>query len=132
MQPTLNPQPKVDEAPNFLASFLPPKALSDVVLVRKCRGGLTSKQAKLSKGQVICFKHPKKPKVTLVKRLADKANLPLGHCWVESDAGQGYADSSHFGPVPLVNVEGLVTCVVWPPNRFLTGVNKTIVNYHMQ
>ena len=88
-------------------------------------------------GKIICIKHPKKEKGYLIKRLVanhekeadiekDLSNeiktnsrtIPKGYCWIESDAGYGFLDStSYLGPISYEDVIGPVVCILWPPNR---------------
>ena len=86
---------------------------------------------------ILCLKHPKQEKAYLIKRLIAKQNekvpqrgqlsktksmrVPTEHCWVESDAGPGYLDSSSYlGPISYKKVVGQAILVIWPPHRIKT------------
>jgi len=124
MRPTLNPDVYVydnDQPQSLARSLLPRKSFDDVVLVRKIRTVNAENASKHLVGKIVLVKHPKKPDVTVVKRLkavvSDEESHPRG--WVESDAGHGYADSTQFGPVRLHSIVGEVLCVLWPKVRLL-------------
>ena len=120
MRPTLNPSD----------SFF-----RDIILVKI----INKEEAKnIPLSSVVCLEHPKLEKGYLVKRLIahenqavekykkprggatqDEERVPAGHCWVESDAGPGYLDSSYLGPVSYEKVDGQALYVIWPPQRLI-------------
>ena len=120
MRPTLNPSD----------SFF-----RDIVLVKKIENPADVQFIPVS--SIICLKHPKQDRGYLIKRLIANQNeeirkdaelltnskcmnnkVPGGHCWVESDAGPGYLDSSSYlGPISYNNVVGHALFNVWPLHR---------------
>ena len=96
---------------------------NDIVLVRRYSNPVEEVRKHCQVGSVVCLRRPRRPEHLLIKRLASfegsfsGRDIPEGHCWVASDAGKGYLDSSIFGVVPLQNVIGDATFVVFPPNR---------------
>ena len=119
MRPTLNP----------CGSYF-----SDIIVMKKVRNREESER--LNRLSIIYIKHPKPERSYLVKRLIAHQNeqintpnhkidtelsvkvIPKGHCWVQSDAGPGYLDStSYLGPIPYENILGKAVYVVWPPHR---------------
>ena len=120
MRPTLNP----------CGSYI-----SDILVVRKIRKNEEIESIDVS--SILCIKHPKQERGYLVKRLVANQNeklntqtihkietkqslkvIPKGHCWVESDAGPGYLDStSYLGPIPYDMIMGKALYVIWPPHR---------------
>jgi nickel-type superoxide dismutase maturation protease len=57
-------------------------------------------------GQIVIARHPGKPDMLLVKRLARR--LPDGAYWLTSDnPGAGAVDSRRFGPAPEVEARVL-------------------------
>ena len=78
-------------------------------------------------GTVVCARSPRQAGGVLIKRLkaleGDTAPIPggvtlaEGQCWLQSDAGKGYYDSTQFGPLAQSAVTGSVCAVVWPPER---------------
>ena len=119
MRPTLNP----DES-----------KFRDWILVRQL---IYPQQELIPLGKIICIKHPKKERGYLIKRLVanhdaeediekdpsikiktNSKTIPKGYCWIESDSGQGFLDStSYLGPISYKDVIGPVLCILWPPNR---------------
>ena len=120
MRPTLNP----------CGSYF-----SDILAVRKIRK--PEEIGSIDVSSILCIKHPKQERGYLVKRLVANQNekistqpsnkietkqsvkvIPKGHCWVESDAGSGYLDStSYMGPIPYEMIMGTALYVIWPPHR---------------
>ena len=120
MRPTLNPSD----------SFF-----RDIILVKKLEN--PEEVEYMPASSIILLKHPKQERGYLVKRLAANQNeeisnyadqiknskctnktIPQGHCWVQSDAGPGYLDStSYLGPIPYDDVVGQALFIVWPPHR---------------
>lgn len=90
MRPTLNPQ----------GSWF-----SDVVLVRP-----QSSENVLQPNQIVCAKRKER---FLIKRL--KA-VDQNQCWLESDAGPGYWDSSIFGSIPCDSANEVLG-IIFPPHR---------------
>ncbi|KAJ1941474.1 hypothetical protein EC988_006748, partial [Linderina pennispora] len=122
MQPALNPDSN--------------RLWRDVVLVDKMVRGQMSYQ-RLRRGDVVTFYSPFNPDLLLVKRIIAMPHdcvvplgrensfvrVPKGHCWVEGDESFHSGDSNSFGPIPLALVKGKATRVVWPPQRFGTGLS---------
>jgi inner membrane protease subunit 2 len=120
MRPTLNPC-----GSNF----------SDFLAVRRIRKKEEIESINVS--SILCITHPKQERAYLVKRLVANQNekisiqnfhkietkdsvkiIPKGHCWVESDAGPGFLDStSYLGPIPYKMIVGKALYVIWPPHR---------------
>lgn len=106
MQPVLNP---------YLSKP------NDVLLLRK-----VTDPTEVKEGDVVSILNPRyqgpgtRHSRLLVKRVAKPATsiLPDNHIWVSSDAGQGYVDSSNFGPLPIANVQSKAIVIVWPLSRF--------------
>ena len=132
MRPTLNPEPRdPEEAAN---------ASRDYVLVRRL--SKPAEQLERHRGAVVVLRSPVYAKHLLVKRLTAAPGdsiVPLSHpyakvkrteavdvgeggCWVESDAGFGFADSNSFGRVSADSVVGVAAAVIWPPSRFLSSL----------
>jgi SOS-response transcriptional repressor LexA len=67
-------------------------------------------------GALVLARHPERPDLLLVKRLARR--LPDGSCWLESDnPGAGAVDSRRFGPVAVL--EGRVLF------RYRSAISRT-------
>mmetsp|Transcript_31008 Transcript_31008/g.81419 ORF Transcript_31008/g.81419 Transcript_31008/m.81419 type:complete len:179 (-) Transcript_31008:361-897(-) len=114
MSPTLNPSTKYRDV-CFVLKAIPTSKMADV------------------RGRVVCLNAPD-DSITVVKRIialpgdyvrhrAKNGNdglikVPAGHVWVEGDNYPVSRDSTQYGPVPIGLIEGHVTHVVWPPNRF--------------
>lgn len=45
--------------------------------------------------------------------------VPAGHVWLEGDNASQSRDSRMFGPVPLENIRGQLTHLLWEPGRLL-------------
>ena len=96
---------------------------NDIVLVHRYTDPVTQVPKSCPVGTVICLRRPRNPNHLLIKRLVGLEGnfygreIPQGFCWVASDAGKGYLDSSVFGLVPLTDVLGDVKFVVFPPHR---------------
>ena len=126
------------EGPSMRPTFNPSDSfLKDVILVKNIS---SKKEAEsIPTSSIVCLKHPKLERGYLVKRLIAHQNeivdnykrkqcgdctiqsirIPTGHCWVESDAGPGYLDStSYLGPIPYGKVVGHALYVIWPLQRF--------------
>ncbi|XP_062183597.1 uncharacterized protein LOC133887656 [Phragmites australis] len=84
-----------------------------------------------SRGDVVVFRSLTDHRDLVVKRLIalpgdwiqvpekqEIRQIPEGHCWVEGDNATVSWDSRGYGPVPLGLMQGRVTHIVWPPNRF--------------
>ena len=97
---------------------------NDVVLVSRYSDPVTQVPKGCPVGTVICLRHPRKHNHLLIKRLVGLEGnfygreIPPGFCWVASDAGTGFRDSSLFGPVPLTDVLGDVKLIIFPFHRF--------------
>ncbi|KAJ4972078.1 hypothetical protein NE237_005177 [Protea cynaroides] len=116
MHPTFNPG-----TPSFLGSLT-----GDHVLVEK----FSLEKYKFSHGDVIIFRAPSNHREKHIKRIIalpgdwiripsyDALKIPEGHCWVEGDNSASSLDSRSYGPIPLGLVEGRVTHIIWPPQRF--------------
>ena len=120
MRPTLNPS----------GSYF-----NDIIAVKRIKEN--KEFEKIGVFSVLCIRHPKQERAYLVKRLVANQNeiisnqpfakiepkdtvkvIPKGHCWVESDAGPGYLDStSYLGPIPYEMIVGKALYIIWPPHR---------------
>ena len=85
----------------------------DWLLVR--RGLRAGRPPRIRPGQLVIARHPGRPDLLLVKRVA----RPQSHgWWLESDnPGAGAVDSRAFGVVPAGLIEGRVLLRYWPPRR---------------
>ena len=117
MQPTLNPNNSY---------------FDDYIIVKKINEPQNSNLV----NSIISLHHPKQKNSYLIKRLIANENeivdlskinssnqetytkcIPKGHCWVVSDAGPGYRDSTLFGPISYDKIVGKAVCIIWPPGR---------------
>ena len=117
MQPTLNPNNSY---------------INDYIIVKKINDPQNSNLV----NSIISLHHPKQKNSYLIKRLIANENeivrlpkinssnqetytkfIPEGHCWVISDAGPGYRDSTLFGPISYDKIVGKAVCIIWPPGR---------------
>jgi len=74
--------------------------------VRPCR------PLRIRPGQLVIARHPDRPDLFLVKRVARRER---GGWWLESDnPGAGAVDSREFGVVDAVLIEGRVIARYWP------------------
>ena len=120
MQPSLNPDWQKE------------KQKQDYVLVQR----ISQPDPDQLLGRVVVLRNPKDLRDLLTKRVTAKpqdqvwrrptfkvdhppilTEIPKDHVWVSSDAGQGFRDSDHFGPVSKDHVLGRVVLIVWPPHR---------------
>jgi nickel-type superoxide dismutase maturation protease len=77
----------------------------DWLLVRRTR--------RISPGQIVLARHPARPDMLIVKRVARRTP---GGWWLESDnAGAAAVDSRRFGAVPEALIEGRVLLRYWRP-----------------
>ena len=85
----------------------------DWLLVR--RGLRAGRPPRIRPGQLVIARHPGRPDLLLVKRVA----RPQSHgWWLESDnPGAGAVDSRAFGVVPAGLIEGRVLLRYWPPRH---------------
>ncbi|CCF55668.1 hypothetical protein KAFR_0A02300 [Kazachstania africana CBS 2517] len=113
MRPTLNPSDK-DTDWVILKLFRPAK--------------------NLQRNDIILFKSPFDPKILFCKRVKgldkdlirlehENIRVPRGHIWVEGDNVHS-VDSRTFGPISKGLILGKVKCIVWPPRRWGTDLNK--------
>lgn len=97
------------------------------------------------RNDIVLLRSPKDPDVVYCKRVkglsndalyldqqsrnrGDKTKLklvPNGHLWVEGDNAHS-VDSREFGPVSKGLVIGKVVCVIWPPQRWGTDLNRWV------
>jgi nickel-type superoxide dismutase maturation protease len=85
----------------------------DWLLVR--RRGRDGRPPRIRPGQVVIARHPGRPDLLLVKRVARREP---GGWWLESDnPGAGAVDSRMFGVVPPGLIEGRVLLRYWPLRR---------------
>ncbi|SMN21756.1 similar to Saccharomyces cerevisiae YMR035W IMP2 Catalytic subunit of the mitochondrial inner membrane peptidase complex [Maudiozyma saulgeensis] len=123
MRPTLNPN---DDS-------------TDWVLVKLFR------PRRRERDDIVLFRAPTDPNVIYCKRIKglsndalyldndsmvrqDKSHLtlvPNGHLWVEGDNTHS-VDSRSFGPISDGLVIGKVMCVIWPPERWGTNLNRWV------
>ena len=123
------------EGPSMRPTFNPKYSyFNDYILLKKVD---FHNKSNLIINSIICVKHPKRSKGYLIKRLIANENetvvlshnsttnnrtieklIPEGHCWIQSDAGPGYLDStSYLGPISYDKVVGKALYVIWPPVR---------------
>ena len=77
--------------------------------------GLGVRAATVRPGQLVIARHPGRPGMLLVKRVAWRE---AGGWWLTSDnPGAGGIDSFRFGPVQPGLIEGRVLLRYWPPSR---------------
>jgi nickel-type superoxide dismutase maturation protease len=77
----------------------------DWLLVRRTR--------RIRPGQIVLARHPGRPEMLILKRVARRAD---GGWWLESDnPDAGAVDSRRFGPVPGSLIEGRVLFRYWRP-----------------
>ena len=115
-------------------SMQPTLKTNDFIVVKKIKEPQTSN---LAVNSIISLHHPKQNNSFLIKRLTANENeivdasqmnstnhlcktkvIPRGHCWVQSDAGPGYLDStSYLGPISYDKVVGVALYIIWPPRR---------------
>lgn len=82
-------------------------------------------------GQVFTFIPPNNPQKRHIKRvIAVDGNIirprksstfvevPVGHCWMESDNPTNHCDSSLYGPVSKGLLTARATHIIWPPRRW--------------
>lgn len=55
----------------------------------------------------------------------DLTLVPNGHLWVEGDNTHS-VDSRSFGPISDGLVLGKVVCIIWPPRRWGTDLNRWV------
>lgn len=103
----------------------------DYVLVKRTD---TLNKSNIAINSIICVQHPKQKNGYLIKRLIANENdtvvitpnnssdsqtstkiIPKGHCWIQSDAGPGFLDSSSYlGPISYDTVVGKAVYIIWP------------------
>ncbi len=85
----------------------------DWLLVR--RSMRAGHSPRIRPGRLVIARHPGRPDLLLVKRVARRE--PHGW-WLESDnPGAGAVDSGRFGAVPPERIEGRVLLRYWPIRR---------------
>ncbi|KAG0660725.1 hypothetical protein C6P45_001534 [Maudiozyma exigua] len=97
------------------------------------------------RNDIILFRAPSDPNVIYCKRIKGLSNdalyldhkdmvannksqltlVPNGHLWVEGDNTHS-VDSRSFGPISDGLVLGKVLCVIWPPERWGTNLNRWV------
>jgi nickel-type superoxide dismutase maturation protease len=74
---------------------------------------LVRRTQRIRPGQIVLARHPERPEMLIVKRVARRT--PNGW-WLESDNADAPAvDSRHFGPVPEALIEGRLLLRYWRP-----------------
>ena len=123
------------EGPSMRPTFNPKDSIfNDYILLKKVDA---LNKPDLEINSIVSIKHPKHIGGNLIKRLIANENeivvlapgpttnnkiieksIPNGHCWVQSDAGPGYLDStSYLGPISYDKIVGKALYVIWPPVR---------------
>jgi inner membrane protease subunit 2 len=83
--------------------------------------------SRLRRGDVVIARSPTDKSKYLIKRVVamhgDKirnttnnqiVEIPKGYCWLEGDNSLQSRDSNWYGPIPISNIAGIVTHVVYP------------------
>ena len=92
----------------------------DLLLVR--RSLRPGRPPRIRAGRLVIARHPGRPDLLLVKRVARRESRGW---WLESDnPGAGAVDSRRFGAVPPELIEGRVLLRYWPVRRAARGAGS--------
>ncbi len=68
-------------------------------------------------GEVVLARHPARPGVRLIKRVAEQEGLGPDEFWLIGDNAEGSTDSRTLGPFRREDILARAWVVYWPPER---------------
>jgi signal peptidase I len=69
-------------------------------------------------GEIVLARHPARPRVRLIKRVAEQEGLGPDEFWLIGDNAEGSTDSRTLGPFRREDILARAWVVYWPPERF--------------
>lgn len=116
------------EGVSMQPAFNPDSGTQDYIYLNRW----STRQYKISRGDVISLVSPKDPDQKIIKRVVglegdvvqtlgykrQYVKVPDGHCWVEGDHTGHSMDSNTFGPISLGLIQAKASHIVWPPKRW--------------
>ena len=69
-------------------------------------------------GDIVLARHPARPGVRMIKRVAEREGLGRGEYWLLGDNAEGSTDSRTLGAFRRRDIVGRAWVVYWPAERF--------------